>query len=99
MRGHSGGQTFISLTRPGVTRGNHYHRRKVERFLVVAGILGAIMLLALVALAVYALVILPQQQRAAQPTEALSEQQTATELAHALQVTNTATATNTRTAS
>lgn len=37
VRGHSGGQTFLSHTRPGVTRGNHYHRRKVERFLVVTG--------------------------------------------------------------
>ena len=31
------GQTFISTTKPGVTRGNHYHRRKVERFLVIKG--------------------------------------------------------------
>lgn len=31
------GQTFISSTHPGITRGNHYHLRKVERFLVVAG--------------------------------------------------------------
>jgi UDP-2-acetamido-2,6-beta-L-arabino-hexul-4-ose reductase len=27
----------MSHTRPGVTRGNHYHRRKVERFLVITG--------------------------------------------------------------
>lgn len=33
---HSG-QTFISLTRPGITRGNHYHRHKIERFLVIHG--------------------------------------------------------------
>jgi len=32
-----GGQCFMSTTKPGVTRGNHYHRRKVERFLVVQG--------------------------------------------------------------
>jgi UDP-2-acetamido-2,6-beta-L-arabino-hexul-4-ose reductase len=32
-----GGQTFLSTTRPGITRGNHYHRAKVERFLVVQG--------------------------------------------------------------
>jgi len=32
-----GGQCFISSTRPGVTRGNHYHTRKFERFLVVQG--------------------------------------------------------------
>ena len=27
----------MSTTRPGITRGNHYHRRKLERFLVVQG--------------------------------------------------------------
>ncbi len=32
-----GGQCFLSSTRPGVTRGNHYHTRKFERFLVVRG--------------------------------------------------------------
>ncbi|MBU1645424.1 MAG: NAD-dependent epimerase/dehydratase family protein [Gammaproteobacteria bacterium] len=32
-----GGQVFFSSTHPGVTRGNHYHLRKVERFLVVGG--------------------------------------------------------------
>lgn len=32
-----GGQCFISTTRPGVTRGNHYHRHKVERFVVLEG--------------------------------------------------------------
>lgn len=32
-----GGQCFMSTTRPGATRGNHYHRRKMERFLVVHG--------------------------------------------------------------
>jgi UDP-2-acetamido-2,6-beta-L-arabino-hexul-4-ose reductase len=31
------GQLFISRTRPGVTRGNHYHHTKTEKFLVVAG--------------------------------------------------------------
>jgi UDP-2-acetamido-2,6-beta-L-arabino-hexul-4-ose reductase len=31
------GQCFASTTRPGVTRGNHYHRHKMERFLVVHG--------------------------------------------------------------
>lgn len=34
---HSGGQCFFSVTHPGVTRGNHYHRRKVERFFVLQG--------------------------------------------------------------
>jgi len=32
-----GGQTFLSWTHPGVTRGNHFHLRKVERFLVLEG--------------------------------------------------------------
>lgn len=31
------GQTSFSTTVPGITRGNHYHRRKVERFTVLAG--------------------------------------------------------------
>lgn len=33
----TGGQMFYSLTRPGKTRGNHYHRRKIERFFVIKG--------------------------------------------------------------
>lgn len=37
VRSHGPGQTFVSTTRPGVTRGEHYHLRKVERFAVVAG--------------------------------------------------------------
>jgi UDP-2-acetamido-2,6-beta-L-arabino-hexul-4-ose reductase len=32
-----GGQAFLSTTHPGITRGRHYHRHKVERFLVVDG--------------------------------------------------------------
>lgn len=32
-----GGQCFISTTKPGITRGNHYHTRKFERFLVLNG--------------------------------------------------------------
>jgi len=32
-----GGQTSFSTTEPGVTRGEHFHRRKVERFCVVDG--------------------------------------------------------------
>jgi len=31
------GQVFISHTRPGITRGNHYHLSKVERFFVLQG--------------------------------------------------------------
>ncbi len=33
----SGGQTFVSTTKPGVTRGEHFHLRKIERFAVVEG--------------------------------------------------------------
>lgn len=36
-KGGGGGQTFLSWTEPGVTRGNHFHLEKVERFLVVEG--------------------------------------------------------------
>ena len=36
-RGGGGGQTFLSWTNPGVTRGDHFHLDKVERFLVVEG--------------------------------------------------------------
>jgi UDP-2-acetamido-2,6-beta-L-arabino-hexul-4-ose reductase len=31
------GQIFISRTKPGVTRGDHYHHTKTEKFLVVEG--------------------------------------------------------------
>jgi len=31
------GQLFMSRTKPGVTRGNHFHHTKVEKFLVVEG--------------------------------------------------------------
>ncbi|MCE2947075.1 MAG: NAD-dependent epimerase/dehydratase family protein [bacterium] len=34
--GH-GGQCFASTTHPGIVRGNHFHRRKIERFLVAGG--------------------------------------------------------------
>lgn len=38
VRAHgSAGQTFVSTTRPGVTRGEHFHLRKIERFVVLAG--------------------------------------------------------------
>lgn len=37
VKADQGGQTFMSSTLPGVTRGNHFHLRKVERFLVVGG--------------------------------------------------------------
>lgn len=38
VRAHGGpGQTGVSTTLPGITRGNHFHRRKIERFVVVQG--------------------------------------------------------------
>jgi UDP-2-acetamido-2,6-beta-L-arabino-hexul-4-ose reductase len=37
VRSLNGGQVFLSTTHPGITRGNHYHTRKVERFLVAQG--------------------------------------------------------------
>lgn len=37
VKGGGGGQTFLSWTEPGVTRGNHFHLSKVERFLVLEG--------------------------------------------------------------
>lgn len=37
VRGGGGGQTFLSWTEPGVTRGDHFHLHKVERFLVLQG--------------------------------------------------------------
>ena len=32
-----GGQVSFSTTHPGITRGNHFHTRKIERFVVVKG--------------------------------------------------------------
>lgn len=38
MRAHgSAGQTFVSTTKPGITRGDHYHLSKIERFVVLEG--------------------------------------------------------------
>lgn len=37
VKGGGGGQCFLSTTEPGVTRGDHFHLDKVERFLVVQG--------------------------------------------------------------
>jgi UDP-2-acetamido-2,6-beta-L-arabino-hexul-4-ose reductase len=34
---NSGGQISFSTTKPGVTRGNHFHTRKAERFAVIKG--------------------------------------------------------------
>ncbi|HMZ53338.1 MAG TPA: NAD-dependent epimerase/dehydratase family protein [Nitrospira sp.] len=37
VKSEGGGQTFLSSTGQGITRGNHFHLRKVERFLVIDG--------------------------------------------------------------
>ena len=37
MRHKQGGQASFSTTKPNVTRGNHFHTRKIERFAVVHG--------------------------------------------------------------
>lgn len=38
VRAHGGtGQAFVSTTRPGQVRGQHYHLHKVERFFVIKG--------------------------------------------------------------
>jgi len=37
VKAGSGGQCFVSTTKPDITRGNHFHRRKVERFFVLQG--------------------------------------------------------------
>lgn len=34
---NSGGQVSFSITKPGITRGNHFHTRKIERFAVIKG--------------------------------------------------------------
>lgn len=72
-------------------------KRSGNQFLVVAGVLGAILLLSLIGIVVYALVILPEQQ-AAEPGLSAAEL-TGTVLAQVVQATNTVTATPTRTPS
>lgn len=37
VRLNNGGQFSFSTTHPGITRGNHFHTRKVERFAVISG--------------------------------------------------------------
>jgi UDP-2-acetamido-2,6-beta-L-arabino-hexul-4-ose reductase len=37
LKTHQGGQTSFSTTKPGITRGNHFHTRKIERFAVIKG--------------------------------------------------------------
>lgn len=38
IKSKDAGQIFISKTHPGVTRGNHWHHTKVEKFLVIQGV-------------------------------------------------------------
>lgn len=37
IKSESFGQIFISTTKPGITRGNHWHHTKVEKFFVIKG--------------------------------------------------------------
>ncbi|HZW71599.1 MAG TPA: epimerase, partial [Hanamia sp.] len=37
IRLNVGGQVSFSTTVPGITRGNHFHTRKIERFAVIKG--------------------------------------------------------------
>ena len=37
MKSAQFGQIFVSRTKPGITRGNHYHHTKTEKFLVLEG--------------------------------------------------------------
>jgi UDP-2-acetamido-2,6-beta-L-arabino-hexul-4-ose reductase len=37
IKSESMGQMFVSRTKPGITRGNHWHNTKVEKFLVIEG--------------------------------------------------------------
>ena len=37
IKSQSMGQIFISRTKPGITRGNHWHHTKAEKFLVIQG--------------------------------------------------------------
>ena len=37
IRNNSQGQISYSVTKPGITRGNHFHSRKIERFSIIQG--------------------------------------------------------------
>lgn len=37
LRSEKQGQSFVSVTHPNIVRGNHFHTRKFERFLVISG--------------------------------------------------------------
>jgi UDP-2-acetamido-2,6-beta-L-arabino-hexul-4-ose reductase len=38
VKSYPGGQVSFSTTKPGITRGNHFHTRKIERFAVIRGL-------------------------------------------------------------
>jgi len=37
VKAHTGSQFSFSVTKTGITRGNHFHQRKIERFIVIKG--------------------------------------------------------------
>ena len=37
LKSHTSGQLFVSTTLPGITRGNHFHHSKTEKFIIVQG--------------------------------------------------------------
>lgn len=37
IKSHQAGQIFISKTKPGISRGDHWHHTKIEKFLVIEG--------------------------------------------------------------
>lgn len=37
VKTQTGGQFSFSTTHPGITRGDHFHKRKIERFIVISG--------------------------------------------------------------
>lgn len=37
IKSMTSGQLFYSTTKPGITRGNHFHLRKIEKFCVISG--------------------------------------------------------------
>ena len=37
LKSPKAGQVFVSRTKPGITRGNHYHDTKIEKFCVIQG--------------------------------------------------------------
>tara|TARA_B100001248_G_scaffold254359_1_gene232657 strand:- start:1688 stop:2788 length:1101 start_codon:yes stop_codon:yes gene_type:complete len=37
IKSNQAGQIFFSVTKPGITRGNHYHDQKMEKFILIKG--------------------------------------------------------------